>query len=72
MPLLTTKTPVPSSRSSVMSSGAPKYRLPVLVGAVAERLKALLNEKAAEMESIIQAMKVMRTTCISSWTCRPR
>lgn len=37
----------------------PKYRLPVLVGAVAERLKALLNEKAAEMEGIIRAMEVM-------------
>ncbi|HEV2457783.1 MAG TPA: IS200/IS605 family transposase [Ktedonobacterales bacterium] len=37
----------------------PKYRRPVLTGAVAERLKALLAEKAAAMDIQIAALDVM-------------
>jgi putative transposase len=37
----------------------PKYRRPVLVGDVAERLKVLLTEKAAEMGATLHAMEVM-------------
>jgi putative transposase len=37
----------------------PKYRRPVLVGPVAERLKALLVEKAAELGATLHAMEVM-------------
>jgi putative transposase len=37
----------------------PKYRRPVLVGEVADRLKALLAEKAAELEMTIHALEVM-------------
>ena len=37
----------------------PKYRRPVLDGAVAERLKALLAEKAAELGLTIHALEVM-------------
>lgn len=37
----------------------PKYRRPVLVKPVARRLKALLQEKAAELEMTIHVMEVM-------------
>jgi putative transposase len=37
----------------------PKYRRPVLVGAIAERLKALLTEKAAEIGATLHAMDIM-------------
>jgi putative transposase len=37
----------------------PKYRKPVLVGDVAERLKALLAEKAAELGAVVHALEVM-------------
>ncbi len=37
----------------------PKYRRPVLVGAVAERLKVLLTDKAAEMGATLHAMEVL-------------
>lgn len=37
----------------------PKYRRPVLVGAVADRLRALLGEKAVELGMTIQALEVM-------------
>ena len=37
----------------------PKYRRPVLVGEVAERLEALLAEKAAELGMTIHALEVM-------------
>ena len=37
----------------------PKYRRPVLEGAVADRLKALLAEKAAELGLTIHALEVM-------------
>ncbi len=37
----------------------PKYRRPVLEGAVAERLKVLLAEKTAELGRLIHALEVM-------------
>ena len=37
----------------------PKFRRPVLVDAVADRLRELLAEKAAELGMTIQAMEVM-------------
>jgi putative transposase len=37
----------------------PKYRRPVLVDAVADRLKVLLAEKAAELGMTIHALEVM-------------
>ncbi|MBV8607770.1 MAG: IS200/IS605 family transposase [Singulisphaera sp.] len=37
----------------------PKYRRPVLVDAIADRLRALLAEKSAELGMAIQAMDVM-------------
>jgi putative transposase len=37
----------------------PKYRRPVLVGEVADRLKALLAEKASELGLTIRALEVM-------------
>ena len=37
----------------------PKYRRPVLEGAVADRLKALLAEKSAELGMTIHALEVM-------------
>jgi putative transposase len=37
----------------------PKYRRPVLVGTVAERLESLLIEKAAEIGATLHAMQVM-------------
>jgi REP-associated tyrosine transposase len=37
----------------------PKYRKPVLVGDVAERLKVLLAEKAAELGAIVHALEIM-------------
>src|ERR1700687_2692228 len=37
----------------------PKYRKPVLVGDVAERLKALLAEKAAELGAVVHALEVL-------------
>lgn len=37
----------------------PKYRLPVLEGAVAERLLVLLREKGTEMNAAIRAVEVM-------------
>ena len=37
----------------------PKYRRKVLVGAVAERLKGLLAEKAAELGAVVHALEVM-------------
>jgi putative transposase len=37
----------------------PKYRRPVLVGEVADRLKALLAEKASELGLTIHALEVM-------------
>jgi len=37
----------------------PKYRRPVLVDQIAEDLKALLYEKAAELKAEIQALEVM-------------
>jgi putative transposase len=36
----------------------PKYRRPVLVGAVAERLTVLLTEKAAEIGATLHALEV--------------
>lgn len=37
----------------------PKYRRSVLVGKVAERLRTLLYEKAAELEMTIHALEIM-------------
>jgi putative transposase len=37
----------------------PKYRRPVLEGAVADRLRVLLAEKAAELGLLIHALEVM-------------
>ncbi|MBV8269574.1 MAG: IS200/IS605 family transposase [Planctomycetaceae bacterium] len=37
----------------------PKYRRPVLVDAIADRLRALLAEKSAELGMAIQSMEVM-------------
>ena len=37
----------------------PKYRRPVLVGGVAERLKALVAEKAVEIGATLHALEVM-------------
>lgn len=37
----------------------PKYRRPVLVNAVAKRLRVLLSEKAGELEMTIHALEVM-------------
>jgi len=37
----------------------PKYRRKVLQGHIADRLKVLLNEKAAEINVIIEVMEVM-------------
>lgn len=37
----------------------PKYRRPVLVGAVAERLTSLLAEKAAQVNAIVHVLRVM-------------
>jgi REP-associated tyrosine transposase len=37
----------------------PKYRRPVLVGAVAERLKTLVVEKAVEIGATLHALEVM-------------
>ena len=37
----------------------PKYRRKVLVGDVAERLKVLLGEKAAELGAVVHALEVM-------------
>jgi len=37
----------------------PKYRRPVLVGAVARRLRALLGEKATELSMTINALEIM-------------
>jgi putative transposase len=37
----------------------PKYQRPVLVGAVADRLKALLQQKATELGLTIHALEVM-------------
>jgi putative transposase len=37
----------------------PKYRRKVLCGAVAERLKQLLHEKAAELHCTVQALEVL-------------
>jgi putative transposase len=37
----------------------PKYRRPVLVDAVADRLKALIDQKAAELDMTVHALEVM-------------
>ena len=37
----------------------PKYRKPVLVGAVEKRLKTLLYEKAKELSATIHALEIM-------------
>ena len=37
----------------------PKYRRPVLVGAVAERLRELLAQKASELGATIHALEIM-------------
>ena len=37
----------------------PKYRRPVLTGAVAERLRVLLTEKAAQLGATIHAMEIL-------------
>ena len=37
----------------------PKYRRPVLVGKIADRLKSLLEEKASELKARIHALEVM-------------
>jgi len=37
----------------------PKYRRAVLTGSVAERLKALLSEKAAHVNAILHVMQIM-------------
>ena len=37
----------------------PKYRLPVLIGAVADRLATLLREKATELDAQVRALEVM-------------
>lgn len=37
----------------------PKYRRPVLVGAVADRLKTLLHDKASEIGATVHALEVM-------------
>ena len=37
----------------------PKYRLPVLTGAVADRLAALLREKAGELDTQVRALEIM-------------
>ena len=37
----------------------PKYRKPVLVGDVAARLKALVTEKAGQLDAVIHALEVM-------------
>ena len=37
----------------------PKYRLPVLVGTVADRLTVLLREKAAELDTQVRALDIM-------------
>jgi len=37
----------------------PKYRLPVLIGAVADRLAALLRQKADELEAHVRALEIM-------------
>jgi putative transposase len=37
----------------------PKYRRPVLVDIVAQRLEALLQEKAAELELTVHALEIM-------------
>ena len=37
----------------------PKYRKPVLVGDVAERLRVLLAEKATELGAMVHALEVM-------------
>jgi putative transposase len=46
----------------------PMYRRPVLVDAVAERLRDLLAEKAAELRMTIHALEVTPTT----FTCSSR
>jgi putative transposase len=37
----------------------PKYRLPVLIGAVADRLATLLREKANELDTQVRALEIM-------------
>jgi putative transposase len=37
----------------------PKYRRPVLVGSVAERLRELLEQKAVELQAMVAALEVM-------------
>ncbi|HMK43565.1 MAG TPA: IS200/IS605 family transposase [Dissulfurispiraceae bacterium] len=37
----------------------PKYRRPVLVGEVEDRLRQLLNKKAVELETSIEQMEIM-------------
>lgn len=37
----------------------PKYRRPVLTGAIAQRLEALLREKATELEMTVHALEIM-------------
>lgn len=44
----------------------PKYRRKVLTDAVAERLKELLYEKAAELHCTIKRLKRRPITCICS------
>ncbi|MBX6314309.1 MAG: IS200/IS605 family transposase [Isosphaeraceae bacterium] len=53
------KTPEPSSRSKYHLVWGPKYRRPVLVDAVADRLRVLLAEKAAELGMTIPALEVI-------------
>jgi putative transposase len=53
-----------TSRGAAYSLGyhlvwCPKYRRPVLVGPVAERLRSLITEKAAEHEWTIVALEIM-------------
>src|SRR5262249_10587559 len=45
----------------------PKYRRPVLVGAVDRRLKALLQQKTKELHIHITPWRFCRITCIGSW-----
>jgi putative transposase len=52
------------SRSATYNLGyhiiwCPKYRRKVLVGEIAERLKVLLTEKAAEIGLVIEQMEIM-------------
>ena len=53
-----------TSRTAVYNLGyhliwCPKYRRPVLVGAVAERLKELIQQKASELGCEVESLEVM-------------